>query len=368
MSAPPDTVPEEHATPDAEAAKPEPDISIAGDAAADTTVTPATEAPAPADTPAAPAALASTPAQTTEPVAPPRERELVADPRLGVLRAMFPDFDDSLLQSVLNSVQGDTDRAIDALLGMSDPNYHSEPVPQQAQPQTQEELDEQLARTLMLEDERSHHAWRAQEQQQQQQQQPRPDVRRQGSSGGPERDTMQEFQEQFNKFAETGKKTLGSLFSKVKAKIQEFDQPAGQSSGSGVGGDTYPYDANQNPYPNRHQISAQHQQQAQAQAQAQMPAYYDPNAGDANTYSPPGSASPTVGYDVGAPASMGTPNPPSTNSGAPQIDAGKLGMLPKRPVSLLRTNSPPSATSGAPPSSDDDELEYAENPFEEGKK
>lgn len=45
---------------------------------------------------------------------------------------------------------------------------------------------------------------------------------------------------------------------------------------------------------------------------------------------------------------------------------GKLGMLPKRPVSLLRTNSPP--TGGAPPSSDDDELEYAENPFEEGKK
>jgi hypothetical protein len=43
-------------------------------------------------------------------------------------------------------------------------------------------------------------------------------------------------------------------------------------------------------------------------------------------------------------------------------------MLPKRPVSLLRTQSPPSGPhSGAPPSSDD-ELEYAENPFEERKK
>ncbi|KAJ6498828.1 hypothetical protein C8R45DRAFT_805339, partial [Mycena sanguinolenta] len=277
------------------------------------------------------------------------------------LRAMFPDFDDSLLQSVLDSVQGNTDRAIDALLGMSDPNYQGEPVPQQPQPQTQEELDEQLARTLMLEDERSHHAWRAQEQTQQQQ----PRIQRQGSSGAPERDTMQELGEQFNKFAESGKKTLGSLFSKVKAKIQEFDQSANQSSANatygGVGGDTYPYDANQSPYPTR-QAAAAH-----AQAQAQMPAYYDPNAGDAQTYSPPGSASATaVGYDVGAPASMNTPSPPSTTSGAPQIDAGKLGMLPKRPVSLLRTNSPPSSSSGAPPSSDDDELEYAENPFEEG--
>ncbi|KAF7371463.1 CUE domain-containing protein [Mycena venus] len=188
-----------------------------------------TEAPAPV---AAPDASAVTPNPAVEPAAHPRERELVADTRLRVLRGMFSDFDDSLLQSVLDSVQGNTNRAIDALLGMSDPDYQGEPVPQQVRPQTQEELDEQLARTLMLEDER---------------QQERPEARRQGSTGAPERDTMQEFQEQFNKFAESGKRTVGTLFSKVKAKIQEFDQPVGQA-----------------------------QAQAHSQAQAQMPANYDP--------------------------------------------------------------------------------------------
>ena len=50
-----------------------------------------------------------------------------------------------------------------------------------------------------------------------------------------------------------------------------------------------------------------------------------------------------------APAS-GTPPPPSTNSGGPPIGASKLGMLPE-----------------PTPKRDDDELEYAENPFEEHK-
>jgi hypothetical protein len=60
----------------------------------------------------------------------------------------------------------------------------------------------------MLEDERSHHAWRAQQQQQEPPQR-RPEPRRQGSSGAPEKDTMQEFQEQFNKFAESKLRFVG---------------------------------------------------------------------------------------------------------------------------------------------------------------
>ncbi|KAJ6503163.1 hypothetical protein C8R47DRAFT_1249360 [Mycena vitilis] len=129
------------------------------------------------------------------PAAPPRERELVADPRLSVLRAMFPDFDDSLLQSVLDSVQGNTDRAIDALLGMSE-----QPPAQQQAPQTQEDLDEQLARTLMLEDERQEHVWGVQQQPQQGQRPQAPG--QESTAAGQDKDTMQEFQEQFNKFAE----------------------------------------------------------------------------------------------------------------------------------------------------------------------
>ncbi|KAJ7873923.1 hypothetical protein B0H14DRAFT_3859985 [Mycena olivaceomarginata] len=250
---------------------------------------------------------------------------------------MFPDFDDSLLQSVLDSVQGDTDQAINALLSMSDPDYHADPTPPQARPQTQEELDEQLARTLMLEDERSHHAWRAQQQQEPQQ---RPEPRRQGSSGAPEKDTMQEFQEQFNKFAETGKKTLGTLFSKVKAKIQEFDQPVAPSQSSSSE-DTYAYDAHQSARYDAHQ-----QAQSRAQAQAQTPAYYDPNAtaGDSASNSPPGERERGV-------------------------RCGQTRHAPQTPRLPPGTNPPPTASTGAgggaPPSSDDDDLEYAENPFEE---
>lgn len=42
----------------------------------------------------------------------------------------------------------------------------------------------------------------------------------------------------------------------------------------------------------------------------------------------------------------------------------KIGLLPKRPVSLLNTNSPPATR----PSDDDDDLEYVENPFEDAHK
>ncbi|KAJ6629493.1 hypothetical protein B0H10DRAFT_1987414 [Mycena sp. CBHHK59/15] len=347
MASPKDTpeTPEVSSAPDELAAIP--DTSTVTAAAAAST----TAAPAPAPAPDTPQTIPE-PATAPAPAAAPRERELVADARLVTLRAMFPDFDDSLLQSVLASVGGDVDRAIDALLGMSDPDYTSEaPQAPQPVPQTQEELDEQLARTLMLEDEREQHAWQAQVQR------PPPQRRASGSDGPPEKDTMQEFQEQFNKFAESGKKTFGTLLSKVKAKIQEFDQPAaGQSSSQawGSGGDTYPYDADQNPYPvGRPPAQAPAQMQGmqtpqQQQQQAQTPAYYDPNP-------------PAEGYDA-APAS-----PPRTSTGAPPIDGGKLGMLPKRPVSLLRT-SDGGAAKGAPTSSDDDELEYAENPFEEGRK
>ncbi|KAG5715347.1 hypothetical protein E4T56_gene17101, partial [Termitomyces sp. T112] len=51
------------------------------------------------------------------------------DPRIASLHALFPDYDDLILYSVLDSVNGDQDRAIDALLGMSDPEYKGEVHP-----------------------------------------------------------------------------------------------------------------------------------------------------------------------------------------------------------------------------------------------
>ncbi|KAF7315864.1 CUE domain-containing protein [Mycena indigotica] len=364
----PETTPK---TEDAVAAKPD-QPTAATDSEAHPVDTPSTTTPTAEPTTASIGATTMTESNATpspEPTAsqpeavtePPRQRELVVDERLGGLRAMFPDFDDSLLQSVLDSVNGNTDRAIDALLGMSDPDYQSE-QPQAPPPmptQSHEELDAQLARSLAMEDERERSAWPPQHQQQGRPEPPR------RPSDGQERDTMQEITQQFNKIAESGRRTFGTFFNKVKAKIQELDQPGDSNVGYG--------NPNENPYMHqvpapgagagRHAQQAYYQQQRQAQEQATMPAYYDPNATSTDH-------APNAGYDtepVSMPAPSGaTPTPPSTNPGAPPIDAGKLGMLPKRPVSLLRTNPPPPGTSsGAPPSSDDDELEYAENPFED---
>lgn len=47
------------------------------------------------------------------------------NPAIAGLKAMFPDFDDIVLQSVLDSVNGNQDAAVDVLLGMSDPSYVS---------------------------------------------------------------------------------------------------------------------------------------------------------------------------------------------------------------------------------------------------
>ena len=56
--------------------------------------------------------------------------------QLASLHAIFPDFDAEMLQSVLESVGGDQDRAVDTLLGMSDPEHVSTSGPEaQTHPQ-----------------------------------------------------------------------------------------------------------------------------------------------------------------------------------------------------------------------------------------
>ncbi|KAJ4483949.1 hypothetical protein J3R30DRAFT_3679101 [Lentinula aciculospora] len=294
------------------------------------------------------------PVVTTQPSREERERARVRDPKLSTLQGMFPDFDESLLQSVLESVGGNSDRAIDVLLGMSDPEYYSESRTTEEPVLSQEELDARFARQLYMEDQEQQAAWQAR----QQQQRPRPTFSGRRDSQPPvqEKDTMTEISDQFNKIAETGKKTFGNIFSKVKAKISEFDQSRqeGSSWSTGVGGDTYPYEPGQAPYPNptppqqsRHQRMQQMQQQQllrqqqqqqeqQARQYQQQPAYYDPN---------PMSESPPSSVDVDSTYTAATtPRTPPTSSG---IDAGKLGLLPKRPVSLLRAPTTPPA-GGAP--------------------
>ncbi|KAF5321384.1 hypothetical protein D9619_001527 [Psilocybe cf. subviscida] len=375
--------------------------SDTADVTAHTVVTP----PPPATSTGSPVPAASSPApsnQSTRPVpsqspahtqSPPpqtaaQEREAVNDPRIIALRGMFPDYDDLILQSVLDSAGGNQDRAIDILLGMSDPDYRSE-APAQVQnpaPQlTQEQLDEQFARQLVM-----------QEQQQQNQQwiqaqtdagrppppvnyavrpgaqtwQPQPGQQTWQSGPQLQQERPSEFQEQFTKIAETGKKTFGSLFSKVKAKIQEFEtgKPVNASSST---------------------PSVQQQQWTPPpQPAQQQAAYYDPNPAPRQVASPiqtPGVTPPPTqgvqGYDVSGSPPSGTtvqqqlqrqpsPSPAVVPPPSTTLDAAKFGLLPKRPVSLVRPDSGGAAGSSAPPphphhdDDSDDGLEYAENPFE----
>jgi hypothetical protein len=104
-----------------------------------------------------------------------------------------------------------------------------------------------------------------------------------------------------------------------------------------------------------------------------------------STYTPPATGMDTSPPPEFAQRSAEAPRPPSTGAGTPSgIDPSqffsypasvhrlmslcwldilvKLGLLPKRPVSLLREQTPsqPSRRDDS-----DDELEYTENPFEE---
>ncbi|KNZ82202.1 hypothetical protein J132_06274 [Termitomyces sp. J132] len=312
------------------------------------------------------------------------------DPRIASLHALFPDYDDLILYSVLDSVNGDQDRAIDALLGMSDPEYKGE-----VHPAADAELDEQLARRLMLEEQDAQQAaWIAQQEEAREARQRPPQPPQQGQQQQGQGDTMAELQQQFGKFAETGKKTFNTFFNKVKAKIQEKDQPRTPQSS------TYSYDHSQYeqrtsehqaythvPYATRPRT----QVPASQLTPAQQPAYYDPNPSPdpdpraASTQMQGYDTTPTPGLGLqfeGATTPPNAPTPPPAGTSAttpppndtqqrpltsPPIDGGKYGLLPKRPVTLLRPAEPTQLQRQHSLDDSDDGLEYAESPFE-GKK
>ncbi|KAH7916585.1 hypothetical protein BJ138DRAFT_1139392 [Hygrophoropsis aurantiaca] len=334
---------------------------------------------------------------------------------------------------------------------MSDPEYVSTTHASGPPEPSQTDLDEQLARRLMLEEEQQ-----AAQYQRRAQSAGWPNLRdntssqpyqsrTQGGRSPPqqqgERDTVTEFQESFNKIAESGKKTFSSIVSKVKAKMQEFDQNQNQRQGEPS-----------NPgysYANAQPAWSAGQPRTNTYAQPPPASYYDPNGPDsapsrghsysenygsgggslppvqgynmdphpaprdldddslyvddspamgrgtqrketsavsstgantaaiATSASPPSAASPVAPPRPSAsppPASAftsgGVARPPATGTGTGRtsFDASKLGILPKRPVSLLRPGTqspPPRHVTG---DDDDDELEYTENPFEDGKK
>lgn len=174
------------------------------------------------------------------PPLPPRtlEENQLLDPQTASLHAIFPDFDPTVLyvhatrrhgrlisfistrQSVLHSVGGNQDRAVDMLLGMSDPDFKDNHVPVRISRCTchnpayrcrgckdQTELDEQLARRLMLEDQEQHREqrrWQAPAHNvpyQPREHAPDAGARVQGAETG--KPDFQEVTETFNKIAES---------------------------------------------------------------------------------------------------------------------------------------------------------------------
>jgi len=343
----------------------------------------------------------ATPVQPSAPASAPHAQDEHELPQITVLRGMFPDFDRTVLQSVLESVDYDQDRAIDVLLGMSDPEYISTQAP--AAPEHDLALDEQLARQLALEDEQQaprargqswprrgdvpyepRHNAPAHPQQQQQDQ---------GYVTGSERGDFQEFQETLGKMAESGKRTFSSLVSKAKAKINEYNQTR---TGTSPSYPVYPQTQG-SPPPNvdRHAASQAFAQQYYDNYGAESPEGHVVNDapislhGEKSQFEPGARTDSMKGYDVGLGSSyaaassspparstspLASPSRPSMSSRPSSetprptptggnINAAKLGLLPKKPVSLL---IPQNNTNAARTNHEEDELEYVENPFEEG--
>lgn len=411
------------------------------------------------------------------------------------LKGIFPDFDEAVIISVLESVNNDQDRALDVLLGMNDPTYvpaapssNIQPPQQRRQGLTQEESDEQLARRLAFEEEEAARAVSSERQpgwggvppaQQHRQQasyqayQPRRSSDRGPGSwndwrteqdrtpqypGQGQRDTMAEFQEGFYKIAETGKKTFNTIYSKFKAKMQEFDQGGGPVSGStstsaygahdlglqgtpaqgythsssyGAGRTASPSWNGGQPHANMYTpappippIDTRSDTRTGTPPAVRGYDLSDPGEGGASPQShtppPPFPSENTTTRSLRAegetlpsalpvspdhalpgafPLTSGSPTPftssPRSSTSGPgpvpvsglvpnsgpqgaggtaarsNVEFSKLGLLPKRPVSLVRPLSPPAAAAGgrnAPAQrkeSSDDELEYVENPFED---
>ncbi|KIJ49633.1 hypothetical protein M422DRAFT_777560 [Sphaerobolus stellatus SS14] len=306
-------------------------------------VTGAQESLATSPEPVDPDSLSTAQPESTQPETP-------VDPTVAVLQGMFPDFDASLLQSVLESVGGNQDKAIDILLGMSDPSYKSQVSHSSL---TQTELDEQFARTLLLEESRQQPSWRPNESQEGVPYTPRRDAPH--SRPGPDRqgegDSMAQIQEQLGKFAETGKRTFNTLLSKVKAKIQEFDSPAGaQSQPSSHAqshplphGDSWSTTAQSQTYYNPNPVVQGYEVQSTAAHVSSQPAAIPVHPSTVTTESP------------------GTFQPPAS-SPPNAVDPAKIGLLPKRPVSLGSSPQPSRIAD------DDDDIEYVENPFEESQR
>ncbi|KAG0695042.1 hypothetical protein DFH29DRAFT_880306 [Suillus ampliporus] len=278
---------------------------------------------------------------------------------------------------LLCSVNGDQDLAIATLLGMSDPDYVSQPLspPEQREP-IETELDEQLTRCLMLEEEQAsqHHrgGWGG----------GGDETRRYDSTaqvGNPlQRDTMAEFQDEFNKIAETGKKIFSSIVQKSKRRCKStiwardrpgFNWTSRQDTQPTWGQASQSSWSSGQPHTN---TSSQVQYQPlyhDPTLQPQEP-YYDPNPPGETQHIPPNPATKPIPNST----SIASNSPTYTGSSTYSPPTTGMGMLP--PPELAQRSGdiprPPSTGAGTPsginpflPSHRDDSDDELENPFED---
>ncbi|WVQ86081.1 hypothetical protein IAT38_008249 [Cryptococcus sp. DSM 104549] len=223
----------------------------------------ATTAPAVESTTfSAPAGSPLPPAAAAAPAAP-APTQPHADPKVAELQAIFPTVDVSVIELVLETCGGSTDRAIEQLLGMTDPNFQPDEL-SGTREDSQVDLDAEFARSLALQDQEEERRRQEREQQSggfgggvgsgqlpyqprvrrarppapQQAHQPDEFYQPQGYGQGQGYGQRQEgenppgmlaMEDRIERFAEAGKQTFNSFLSRAKAKYTEFQTAQAQN-------------------------------------------------------------------------------------------------------------------------------------------
>ncbi|WWC85980.1 uncharacterized protein L201_000851 [Kwoniella dendrophila CBS 6074] len=355
-------------------------------------------------------------------------KQVHEDPKVNELHQMFPTVEISVIELILETSQGSTDRAIEQLLGMTDPNFKSDELVGTRE-DAQVDLDAQFARSLQMADEETYRQQQAQfhsrvnsgnnpppttgsgglpyqpriRRGQPQQPQGGQDAFYNGSHGygteeqrrlesryGQQRDEnsqgenpagMLAFEKKVEEFAEVGKQTFNSLFSKAKAKYSEFQAQQAQNrsnqSGSGYtpenlspSGDRYTRppgiggnrggEQNRNyggssslwddrsPSLRSESISSQGTFDAppptQSQPLRQSSSRWQPSDAYDDPLPPPKSMSGNRIEVGGGRSSFSGAGVGSPEKQIGKIDPAKLGILPKKRVDLLSTSPSNSTT------------------------
>lgn len=331
------------------------------------------------------------------------------DPKVAELRIMFPTVEVVVIEMILESVGGSQDRAIEQLLSMTDPEFKpDESAHTRTEDDSQLDLDAQFARSLAMQEEQDAHDQRARGGDLPYQ----PRVRRNNRQGytaqtgntGPQDSYssgnqgqnppgMLAFDERVNQFAEAGKNTFTTLFSRAKAKVQEFQaqnaalstqpdrakesrwgetgdedwrRPPNQSTptpGGGRGGDqnrsqglwddgrSFSASSRTDSFESRSPIDPDPAPISPATAlnppPRQKPARWNPSDAYDDPL-PPAKNGPASSnrIEVGGRRSPGVGSP-DKGSTMGKIDPTKLGLLPKKKVDLLSTSPPATMATGS---------------------